>query len=125
MLAKTQPSILLFLPCSSLLQSVHGVASRALIVAPTFNLANFNLFTIGLFLFLGILGTTIPFLLQNRIQKTLEANKIVIAFSLEPVWSALFAWAFGGESLTWQLYLGGGLILLAILYLVKKDKLKK
>ncbi|WP_253953876.1 DMT family transporter [Schaalia sp. 19OD2882] len=63
--------------------------------------------------------TLIPGLLaivvQTWAQSRLPATNAAIIMTTEPVFAASFAIALGGESLTWRLAVGGGLVLTAML----------
>ena len=47
-------------------------------------------------------------------QARVEASKAAVLMVTEPLWAALFAVLFGGESLTWRLLAGGGLMVVAM-----------
>ncbi len=55
---------------------------------------------------------------QTWAQSQLTATRAAIVMTLEPVFAALFAVLFGGESLTGRMLLGGGLVI-AAMYLVE------
>lgn len=57
-------------------------------------------------------------LVQTWAQAHMPATRAAIVMTLEPVFAAGFAVAFGGESLTWRM-LGGGALVLAAMYLVE------
>ncbi|ODV13905.1 MAG: permease [Rhodanobacter sp. SCN 68-63] len=57
-------------------------------------------------------------LVQTWAQSHMLATRAAIVMTLEPVFAAGFAVAFGGESLTWRM-LGGGALVLAAMYLVE------
>lgn len=57
-------------------------------------------------------------LVQTWAQAHMPATRVAIVMTLEPVFAAGFAVAFGGESLTWRM-LGGGALVLAAMYLVE------
>jgi drug/metabolite transporter (DMT)-like permease len=57
-------------------------------------------------------------LVQTWAQSHMPATRAAIVMTLEPVFAAGFAVAFGGESLTWRM-LGGGALVLAAMYLVE------
>ncbi len=51
---------------------------------------------------------------QTWAQAHLPATRAAIVMTLEPVFAAGFAVAFGGETLTWRMLVGGGLVLAAM-----------
>lgn len=57
-------------------------------------------------------------LMQTWAQAHLSATRAAIVMTLEPVFAAGFAVAFGGEAFTWRM-LVGGLLILAAMYLVE------
>lgn len=57
-------------------------------------------------------------LVQTWAQAHMPATRAAIVMTLEPVFAAGFAVAFGGESLTWRMLAGGALVL-AAMYLVE------
>lgn len=57
-------------------------------------------------------------LVQTWAQSHMPATRAAIVMTLEPVFAAGFAVAFGGESLTWRMLAGGALVL-AAMYLVE------
>ena len=57
-------------------------------------------------------------LVQTWAQAHLSATRAAIVMTLEPVFAAGFAVAFGGEAFTWRM-LVGGLLILAAMYLVE------
>ncbi|MEW9674192.1 DMT family transporter [Ammoniphilus sp. 3BR4] len=64
---------------------------------------------------LGILCSAIGFVVQTTAQKYTTPTHTGLLFSLEPVFAALFAFAFAGETLTIKGYLGAILVLLGVL----------
>lgn len=71
--------------------------------------------TWGVVLFLAFLPTLSAFGIQLWAQRHVPPLRVSLMFALEPVFAALFAWSFGGETLTLAGALGGGLIVLAAL----------
>ncbi len=69
----------------------------------------------GAVLALGIFCSAAGFLLQTKAQVTASPTHVTILFSLEPVFTALFAYLFKGEMLSRRGLIGAGLILLAVL----------
>lgn len=68
--------------------------------------------------FLGLVGSALTMVLQTWAQARVEASRAAVIMATEPVWAAAFAVAFGGESVTWRMLVGGGAIL-AAMYLVE------
>lgn len=71
-------------------------------------------------LWMGIAVTTFPFMFQNFGQRYQSSARVAIIFTLEPVFATLFGVLFGGEPLTYQLVIGGGLILMANVIATRK-----
>lgn len=62
----------------------------------------------------AIPATSLAFLIQNTMQKFTTATRTAIVFSMEPVFSAIFAYYLAGEVLTMRSLVGCGLILLGM-----------
>jgi len=60
---------------------------------------------------LGVLCSAIGFVVQTTAQKYTTPTHTSLLFSLEPVFAALFAFAFAGEILTPKGYVGAILVL--------------
>ena len=69
-------------------------------------------------IYLALIAGALTMLLQTWAQARVEASRAAVIMAMEPVWAAAFAVAFGGESITWRMVLGGGAILTAM-YLVE------
>lgn len=68
--------------------------------------------------YLALIAGALTMLLQTWAQARVEASRAAVIMAMEPVWAAAFAVAFGGESLTGRMIMGGGAIL-AAMYLVE------
>jgi len=73
-------------------------------------------------LYMGIGVTTLTFLFQNWSQQYVNSAKTAIIFALEPVFAALFGFLLGNETLSILAWIGCGLIFVAILITVIKNK---
>lgn len=73
-------------------------------------------------IYMGIGVTTLTFLFQNWSQQHINSAKTAIIFALEPVFAALFGFLLGNEILSLFSWIGCGLIFLAILITVIKNK---
>ncbi|HHV62335.1 MAG TPA: DMT family transporter [Firmicutes bacterium] len=62
-------------------------------------------------LFLGVFGTALAFFIQNAAQRFTTPTRVAIIFSTEPVFAAIFARVFLGETLGMRGVLGSILIL--------------
>ncbi len=72
--------------------------------------------------YMGFIATTLTFLFVNWGQQHQRPTKTAIIFALEPVFAVLFAsFLIGNEVLTWQMWIGCGLIFIAILITVLKN----
>ncbi|HEY5785212.1 MAG TPA: DMT family transporter [Microlunatus sp.] len=69
-------------------------------------------------IYLALVAGALTMLLQTWAQARVEASRAAVIMAMEPVWAAAFAVAFGGESLTGRMIIGGGAIL-AAMYLVE------
>ncbi|KGN38490.1 permease [Knoellia subterranea KCTC 19937] len=69
-------------------------------------------------LYMAVFAGAGALIAQTWAQAHLTATRAAIVMAMEPVFAALFAVVLGGESLTWRLLLGGGLVLTAM-YLVE------
>ena len=69
-------------------------------------------------IYLALIAGALTMLLQTWAQARVEASRAAVIMAMEPVWAAAFAVAFGGESLTGRMIIGGGAIL-AAMYLVE------
>lgn len=67
--------------------------------------------------FLAILGTLVAGWLQVWGQQRLTAVEAAVAFNMEPVWTALFAWLVFSQWLSWLKLLGAALIVAALVVL--------
>lgn len=72
---------------------------------------------LGWVLFVGLVGTWLPFLLYVWGIQRVRAERAAIAATLEPVVSGSVAWIVLGEALTPVQALGGALILVAVMLL--------
>jgi len=52
-------------------------------------------------------------------QARVEASKAAVLMVTEPLWAALFAVLFGGESVTWRLLVGGGLMAVGMMLAIR------
>ena len=66
-------------------------------------------------LWMAIFATVVTFIAQTWAQARMSAVHAAILFALEPVWTALFAWAVLGERMTRRDAAGAALILSGIL----------
>jgi drug/metabolite transporter (DMT)-like permease len=69
-------------------------------------------------IYLALSAGALTMVLQTWAQARVEASRAAVIMAMEPVWAAAFAVAFGGESLTGRMIIGGGAIL-AAMYLVE------
>ncbi|WP_340538659.1 DMT family transporter [Nocardioides sp. GXZ039] len=66
-------------------------------------------------LYMALIAGAAALIGQTWAQAHIAPTRAAIVMSMEPVFAAAFAVAFGGESLTWRLLLGGSLVLTAML----------
>ena len=72
--------------------------------------------------FTAVFATAVAFIIQTWSQAHISATKVAVILTMEVVFAALFAVVFGGEVLTLQVLLGGGLVLLAMYLIVLKEE---
>jgi drug/metabolite transporter (DMT)-like permease len=60
----------------------------------------------------AVLCSVVAITVMNRWQREITPTRAVVIYSLEPVFAAILAAAFGGESLTWRVWAGGAIVLL-------------
>lgn len=65
-------------------------------------------------IYLALIAGGVAMLVQTWAQSQMSASRAAIVMSTEPLWAALLAILMIGESLTWRLTLGGGLMLAAM-----------
>ncbi|WP_457559589.1 DMT family transporter [Candidatus Harpocratesius sp.] len=65
-------------------------------------------------LYMGLIATSAATLFQMKGQKMVSATQAAIVFALEPIFGAFFAVIIGNEELTWQIIVGGTLIMAGI-----------
>jgi drug/metabolite transporter (DMT)-like permease len=85
-------------------------------------------FSSGLILaicFCGILATTLPLLGQIKFQKYTTAAQTASIFALEPIFACLFAYVFYNDAVTWEVILGGAVMLLSTMFPVLIKFLKE
>jgi drug/metabolite transporter (DMT)-like permease len=75
----------------------------------------------GVVIFTAVIATAVAFIVQTWSQAHLNSTKVAVILTMEVVFAALFAVAFGRESLTLQVSIGGALVLLAMYLIVKKE----
>lgn len=66
---------------------------------------------------LGVFNTGLCYIIQTTTQKYASPTKVTMIFSLEAVFGSVFSILFGFEPLTWQLVVGGLIMLLSVLYI--------
>ncbi len=66
-------------------------------------------------LYLGVVATCAMLLLQAMAQRHVSADKAAVVYAMEPVFAALFAWAWLSEVLTVRAALGGAMVVVAVL----------
>ncbi len=69
----------------------------------------------GVIFYLAIFGTVFTYLMQTSMQRFTTVARTAIIFSMEPLFAALFAFLIAGEKLTTKGWIGGGLIVLAMI----------
>ena len=75
----------------------------------------------GVVIFTAVIATALAFIVQTWSQAHMSSTKVAVILTMEVVFAALFAVAFGGESLTLQVSIGGAMVLLAMYLIVTKE----
>ena len=75
----------------------------------------------GVVIFTAVIATAVAFIVQTWSQARMSSTKVAVILTMEVVFAALFAVAFGGESLTLQVSIGGAMVLLAMYLIVTKE----
>lgn len=75
----------------------------------------------GVVIFTAVIATAVAFIVQTWSQAHISSTKVAVILTMEVVFAALFAVAFGGESLTLQVSIGGAMVLLAMYLIVTKE----
>jgi drug/metabolite transporter (DMT)-like permease len=69
----------------------------------------------------AIFATALAFVVQTWSQAHMSATKVAVILTMEVVFAAIFALAFGGESLTVKALFGGLMVLTAMFMIVLKE----
>ena len=72
-------------------------------------------------LYTAIICTALAFVVQTWSQAHMSATKVAVILTMEVVFAAIFALAFGGESLTIKALFGGLMVLTAMFMIVLKE----
>ncbi len=76
----------------------------------------------GVVVFTSIFATAIAFIIQTWAQAHMTSTKVAVILTMEVVFAAIFAIAFGGEVLTLQSAIGGFLVVGAMYLIVIKEE---
>ncbi|WP_074436912.1 DMT family transporter [Tessaracoccus massiliensis] len=76
----------------------------------------------GAVLYTAIIAGVVTMLLQTWAQRHISPTRVALMMTFEPVFASAFAVAFGGETITARLLVGGSLILLATLVGLRAGK---
>jgi drug/metabolite transporter (DMT)-like permease len=72
-------------------------------------------------LYLALVASALTMVLQTWAQAHIEPPRAAVIMAMEPVWAAAFAVAFGGESVTVRMVIGG-LAIVSAMYLVEQPE---
>ena len=75
----------------------------------------------GVVVFTAVVCTAVAFIVQTWSQAHMTSTKVAVILTMEVVFAALFAVAFGGESLSLQVSIGGILVVIAMYLIVMKE----
>ena len=73
-------------------------------------------------LYMGIFATMVANITQTYGQKYISSTRTAIIFASEPLFATFFAVVFGPDILTWQIILGGALILAGTVSTISREK---
>jgi drug/metabolite transporter (DMT)-like permease len=76
----------------------------------------------GVVVFTSIFATAIAFIIQTWAQAHMTSTRVAVILTMEVVFAAIFAIAFGGETLTLQSAIGGILVVGAMYLIVIKEE---
>lgn len=94
---------------------VTALLSLVMLIIDRDPLPDMNTNVILVLIYLALFGTVYTFLMQTAMQRFTTATRTALIFSMEPVFAALFAFIIVGESLGLIGWIGGILILFAML----------
>ncbi len=66
--------------------------------------------------YLGVVATAAMLFLQARAQAHVSADKAALIYAMEPVFAALFAWAWLSEGLSLRAAIGAGVVVFAVVF---------
>jgi len=72
-------------------------------------------------IFTAVVCTAIAFMVQTWSQAHMSTTKVAVILTMEVVFAAIFAVLFGGERLSFQIALGGTLVVIAMYVIVIKE----
>jgi drug/metabolite transporter (DMT)-like permease len=72
-------------------------------------------------LYLALIASALTMVLQTWAQAHIEPSRAAVIMAMEPVWAAAFAVAFGGETITARMVIGG-LAIVSAMYLVERPQ---
>ena len=80
-----------------------------------------------LLIYLGIVTTTLTFILQIWGQKYIDETTTAIIISGEPIYATFFGWLINDEIITWQIVIGGVVVLIGFILtiIIRNQGLKK
>ncbi len=95
----------------------------SLLINESYELMSANISFWLIMVYMGLIVTTLTFLFQNWGQQYQGPSQTAIIFTLEPVFAVIFAsYLLGNEVLSLQAWIGCGLIFIAIIITVLKNK---
>jgi drug/metabolite transporter (DMT)-like permease len=69
---------------------------------------------LGLLVYLGLLTSVVAYILWYYALSRLEASRVAVFANLQPPFTAIAAWLILGDALTWEIGVGGVLVLLGV-----------
>ncbi|MEW6731808.1 MAG: DMT family transporter [Acidobacteriota bacterium] len=113
----TQPLLLMQLVVTALLFLISLMVLQTLGVLPVLASSDWPLnFKIAAqIIYLSVIATIGTILVQTRAQRHVPATRTGIIFSLEPAFAAFVSYLVLGERLNWRAFVGGALIIVAII----------
>ncbi len=101
---------------------MYAIPFALVFMAPFVPFSVPSLKAVAALIFLGIFSTYVPYLLYYRSLENIDASRVAIVATLEPVVAAVMAFIFWSESFSLLGYIGGILILCGVFLTIMEKK---
>jgi drug/metabolite transporter (DMT)-like permease len=102
-------------PAGQMIMATIYLLPLSLLIDRPFSLPPLSLQVIGAMVALGVLGTSVAFVVYYRLLETAPASYISMTTYVIPVFGVILGVLVLNEQLTWHAYAGFGLILLGVM----------